>query len=277
MVNLDRHLARPTANVAFADQGVGPPTVVLTHGAGVDHSMFDGLAASLAQRSVRVIVWDIRGHGQSTLGAGVRFAAVDALEDLGALLAECGVDTPILVGHSLGGNLVQAFAQEHPERVGGVIILDSAWNAGPLSWIERFALRIAAPMLSVIPERVLPRVMARASAESPDAIIRTEAVFARMPKRRFLDVWAATASFVTLDPAYRSPVPIALVRGERDRTGNIATATARWAEVEMVTEHVIPNAGHMVTWDAPEAVSRVVLEILEGWGLLSTRSEGTAL
>lgn len=277
MVKLDRHLARPSADVAFSDHGVGQPTVVLTHGAGVDHSMFDALAASLAQRGVRVIIWDLRGHGQSTLRAGVRFAADDALEDLGALLVECGVDVPILVGHSLGGNLVQAFAQRHPKRAGGVIILDSAWNAGPLSRLERVALRLAAPLLSLIPERVLPRLMARASAESANAIARTEAVFARMPKRRFLDVWAATASFVTPDPSYRSPVPIALVRGERDRTGNIATATARWAATENVAEHVIPNAGHMVTWDAPEAVSRVTLEILEDWLLLSTRPEGASL
>lgn len=277
MVKLDRRLARASADVAFADQGVGQPTVVLTHGAGVDHSMFEAQAASLAQRGVRVIVWDMRGHGQSTINAGVRFTSVDALEDLGALLAECGVDEPILVGHSLGGNLVQAFVQKHPERVGGVIILDSAWNAGPLSRLERFALRLAAPLLGLIPEGALPRLMARASAESADAIARTEAVFARMPKRRFLDVWAATTSFITPDPAYRSPVPIALVRGERDRTGNIATATARWAATEMIVEHVIPDAGHMVTWDAPEAVSRVILEILEDWGLLSPQSEGTSL
>ena len=277
MVKLNRRLARPFAEVAFADSGVGHPTVVLTHGAGADHAMFDAQAVSLAQRGVRVILWDIRGHGQSTLDAGRRFTAFDALEDLGALLVECGVDAPILVGHSLGGNLVQTFAQEHPERVGGVIILDSAWNAGPLSRRERLALRLAGPMLSLFPESVLPHLMARASTESADALTCTEAVFARMPKHRFLEVWTATTSFVTPDPTYRSPVPIALVRGQRDRTGNIATATARWAAAEKVTEHVIPNAGHMVTWDAPEAVSRVILEILEGWGLLSTRPEGAAL
>jgi pimeloyl-ACP methyl ester carboxylesterase len=274
MVNLDRRLVRPTADIAFADPGEGTPTVVLTHGAGVDHTMFDALTASLTERAVRVIVWDLRGHGQSTLSAGVRFAARDALDDLGALLAECGVDAPVLIGHSLGGNLVQSFAKEHPESVAGVIILDAAWNAGPLSRLDRVALRIAAPTLSVIPERMLPRVMARASAVSADAVARTEAVFARMPKRRFLDVWAATTSFVAPDPGYRSPVPIALIRGERDRTGNIATATARWSAAEMIDEHVIPDAGHMITWDAPEEVTRVTLGILDGWGLLSAPPDG---
>lgn len=275
MVTLDRRLVRPTADLAFTDQGAGTPAVVLTHGAGVDNSMFDALAASLVARSVRVIVWDLRGHGQSTLRDGTRFTARDALDDLGALLTECGVDAPVLVGHSLGGNLVQAFAKERPELVGGIIILDSAWNAGSLTWIERVALRSARPLLALVPAAALPRLMARASAVSADAISRTEAVFASMPKHVFLDVWAATAAFIVPDPAYRSPVPIALIRGDRDRTGNIATATTRWAAAENITEHVIPEAGHMVTWDAPGEVSRATLDILTDWGLLPERQDAT--
>ncbi|MFL0411109.1 alpha/beta fold hydrolase [Microbacterium paludicola] len=267
-MSLDRRLARPTADIAFADRGAGEPVVVLTHGAGVDHSIFDAQAASLARRGVRVILWDLRGHGQSTLADRARFTAADALEDLDALLHTCGVESPVLVGHSLGGNLAQAFARRHPGRVAGVIVLDSAWNTGSLSGPERFALRVAAPVLSLISARTLPGLMARASAESPDAVARTEAVFARMPKRRFLDVWKATTTFVSPDPGFRSPVPLALIRGARDRTGNIATAMARWAAAEGVVEHVIPDAGHMVTWDAPEAVSSVFIEVLDDWGLL---------
>lgn len=241
------------------------PPVVLIHGAGVDHSMFDEQVPVLAEQGYRVIVWDLRGHGQSALVSGERFTASDALDDLDALLAECGVDTPVLVGHSLGGNLAQAFVRAHPERVGGVIVLDSAWNAGPLSALERFAMQLAAPALAVIPSERLPRVMARASATTPEAIARTEALFARIPKHTFLDVWRATVSFVAPEPGYRSPVPLALVRGAGDRTGNIATAMPRWAQAEGTVEHVIPGAGHLVTMDAPAVTSRLLVSILDGW------------
>src|SRR5690606_1592198 len=122
-----------------------------------------------------------------------------------------------------------------------------------------------APSLALVPARSLPGIMARASAVSPSGIARTEATFARMPKRLFLDVWRATVSFVEPDPAYRCPVPLALVRGAADRTGNIATAMPRWALAEGIDEHVIPDAGHIVTWDAPEEASRVLLSILDGW------------
>lgn len=266
MVHLDRRLSRPTANIAFTDDGTGAPTVLLTHGAGLDSSAFDAQAAALRARGVRVILWDLRGHGRSALTHGARFTARDALEDLGALLTACDADAPVLVGHSLGGNLSQAYARDHPERVGGLIVLDAAWNAGPLSRAERLALRLAAPALGLVPERALPGLMARASAESTQAIARADAVFSRMPKRTFLDVWAATTSFVDPDPTFRSPVPLALVRGALDRTGNIAAATARWAATEGITEHVVPGAGHIVTWDAPDAVSVILSDILRDWG-----------
>ncbi|MBX9243312.1 alpha/beta hydrolase [Actinotalea ferrariae] len=267
MVHLDRRLARPTAEIAYADTAVDGPAVVLTHGAGMDHTMFDAQVDALAGRGYRVVTWDLRGHGGSALAPGTRFSATDALDDLAALLSECRIDRAALVGHSLGGNLGQAFVRAHPDRVTGLVVMDATWNAGPLSGLERFALRLAAPALALIPAGTLPGLMARASAVSPSAIARTEAVFTRMPKRAFLDVWRATVSFVDPDPSYRSPVPLALVRGAQDRTGNIRVAMPRWAQAEDVRERVVPDAGHVVTWDAPDAASRVLLDVLREWDL----------
>ena len=261
-----RRLARGHAEIAFEDSGGDGLAVVLCHGAGMDRTMFAVQADALTGAGFRVITWDLPGHGESTLAATSRFTASDALDDLMALLDECRVDRVVLVGHSLGGNLAQAFVRAFPQRAAGLIVMDSTWNAGPLAWWERLALRLAAPSLALVPAHRLPGLMARASAVTTDAIARTEATFARMPKPVFLDVWRATVSFVDPDPEYRTPVPLALVRGAQDRTGNIAAAMPRWAEAEGVAEHVVPDAGHVVTWDAPEESSRVLVSILEEWG-----------
>lgn len=265
VVNLDGRLDRPYASIAYADSGGNGVPVVFIHGAGVDHSIFEAQAAALVQRGFRVISWDLRGHGQSTLADGMPFTGADALADVGALLRECDVSRPVLVGHSLGGNLAQAFAHHHPELLGGVIVVDSTWNAGPLTRLERFSLRLAAPSLWLIPARVLPRVLARASAVTPEAVERARTVFARMAKRRFIQVWRAAVSFIDPDPRLRLPVPLALVRGAEDRTGNIAVAMHRWAAAERVPEHVIPKAGHLVTWDAPGQTAHTLIHILENW------------
>lgn len=248
---------------AFTDTGGQGRPVVFTHGAGMDHTMFDSQARALEQAGHRVVRWDLPGHGKSPLDG--RFTAAGALAALAALLDWLHLDRPVLIGHSLGGNLSQALVRADAERTGGLIVLDATWNAGPLTRPERAGLRLAAPGLALIPAARLPDLMARVSAVTPAAVEQTRTVFARMPKRTFLDVWRATAALIAPEPGYRTPVPLALIRGARDRTGNIATAMPRWATTEQIGEYVIPGAGHVVTLDAPGATTEALLTELNRW------------
>ncbi len=262
MAHLSDALHRPGALIRYSDSGGDGPAVVFTHGAGMDHTVFAPQFEAVRATGRRVIAHDLRGHGASALDDGIRFTAVDALEDLAALLDALDLRHPVLVGHSLGGNLSQALVRRHPDRAGGLVVIGATWNAGPLTAGERLALRIAAPMLGLIPAGRLPGLMAKASAATPAAVVATEAMFRRMPRRTFLDVWRATVSLVDPDPAYRTPVPLGLIRGADDRTGNISTAMPRWAAAEGVTEHVIPHAGHVATLDAPEATTAALLTLV---------------
>ncbi|WP_168200622.1 alpha/beta fold hydrolase [Allokutzneria sp. NRRL B-24872] len=262
---LNMVMRRGGGELRYADLAGSRCPVVLTHGAGMDHRMFEAQARALHEAGHRVVVWDQAGHGGSSLAPGERFTSASTLDDLLALLDHLELDRPVLVGHSLGGNLSQALVRRHPSRVSGLIAVDSTWNSGPLTALDRWLLKLAAPSLALIPASRLPGVMARASAVTPEGVAEAEATFARMPKHVFLDVWRATVSFVDPDPGYRTPVPLGLVRGARDRTGNIASAMPRWARAEGVTEHVIPGAGHVVTLDAPEATTKALMEIISIW------------
>lgn len=262
MVNLDQALLHPGCTLRFSDSGGSGRAVVFTHGAGVDHAMFDAQAHTAREAGFRVICWDLRGHGASTLDDGIRFRAADAIDDLVSLVRHLELERPTLIGHSLGGNLSQTVIKRDPNFAGGLIVIDSTWNAGPLSMMERIGVRLGAPLLAMVPAAQLPELMAKASATAPAAIAYARECFARMPKQQFLDVWRATLSLVDPDPGARTPVPLTLIRGAKDRTGNITTAMPRWAEAENITEHVIAEAGHISPVDAPDEVSRVILEAL---------------
>lgn len=119
--------------------------------------------------------------------------------------------------------------KRHPGLAGGLVVVDSTWNAGPLTAIERRGLRLAAPLLALVPDNRLPDLTAKASATTPATIAYARECFARMPKEVFLDVWRATLSLVDPDPDARTPIPLTLIRGSEDRTGNIRTAMPRWA------------------------------------------------
>jgi pimeloyl-ACP methyl ester carboxylesterase len=256
-------LALDGCDVHFWDGGGRGLPVVFSHGAGADHVMFEQQAEHLRMAGFRVLTWDLRGHGRSRPG-GALFTAQRAIDDLLALVAHLGLDRPVLIGHSLGGNLSQAVVRRHPGLARGLIGVDCTWNTGPLSGSDRVLLRLAAPSLWLIPARWMPQVMANASAVTDAARADARRAFTQLSKREFIEVWRATVDLLDPDPAYRTPVPLCLIRGERDRTGNIATAMPRWARAEGVRDVVVPGAGHLVTQDAPEAATAAIERFLLG-------------
>jgi len=257
MVDLTGELDRVGCTLRYADSGGSGDAIILTHGAGLDHQMFDAQFKTLSESGQRTVVWDLRSHGRSTPNT-IPFTADLALQDLCALVEHLDLTHPVLAGHSLGGNLSQAMVRRQPLRFAGLVVMDSTWNAGPLTTTELRLLKLAAPALSIIPARLLPGLMARASTVTATARSDAKLAFSRMTKRQFVEVWKATVSLVDPEPGYRTPIPLCLIRGSHDRTGNIATAMPRWADAEGVTEHVVRGAGHIVTQDAPDAVTAVI-------------------
>ena len=240
--------------------GSGRP-VVLTHGAGADHHMFDPQVAALVEAGYRPITWDLRGHG-AWQPAGSPLTADRFVDDLVELIADLGLVDPVLLGQSLGGNISQRFVHDHPGVAAGVAIIGSAWNTEPLSWLDRQLVRTAAPAMHLIPASRLALFMADASAVTADARAELTREFGQLTKTGFIDVWRATTKFLSPDPDYRTPVPLLLMRGSEDRTGNIAAAMPRWARAEGIDEHVIVGAGHVANLDDPAAVNAVLLRWL---------------
>lgn len=101
----------------------GNPTVVLVHGFALDLTTFDHQRRALREVA-RVVVYDHRGHGRSSLSSNDEGADTDALtiERLGADLAtvidSCAGEEMILIGHSMGGMTIMALAEAHPEWFG---------------------------------------------------------------------------------------------------------------------------------------------------------------
>ncbi|MGJ7527528.1 alpha/beta fold hydrolase [Variovorax sp. GB1P17] len=112
--------------------GATGPTIVLLAGLGGNARCFDSLAPALASRS-RVVAISRRGYGQSDKPLPVKTATqhyeVDTLtSDLKAVLDELGLLRVVLGGHSIAGNELTRFAGRHPERVRGLIYLDTSFD-----------------------------------------------------------------------------------------------------------------------------------------------------
>ena len=108
--------------ISYFDTGGDAPVVVLSHGFLMDHSMFDKQAEALAPQ-YRVVTWDARGHGDTA--ATGPFTYWDAAGDILGLLDHLGVRRAVLGGMSQGGFTSLRAALIAPERVRGLVLIDT--------------------------------------------------------------------------------------------------------------------------------------------------------
>ena len=99
------------------------PVVVLSHGAGGSHAVWYLQVPELG-RHFRVLTWDARGFGNSTNDTESSSPEI-AAGDLAAILDDIGVATAHLVGQSMGGWHIAAFADANPGRVDSLVFADT--------------------------------------------------------------------------------------------------------------------------------------------------------
>jgi pimeloyl-ACP methyl ester carboxylesterase len=105
------------------------PAIVLTHGQGLDSTLWTELATELAKR-FRVITWDLPGLGKSK-GAR-RFDPASAAQALAAIVRETKAEKAILIGHSFGGMAIQELAKSKAEfmrsAVAGIALVNTTYT-----------------------------------------------------------------------------------------------------------------------------------------------------
>jgi pimeloyl-ACP methyl ester carboxylesterase len=109
--------------IAYEVQGIGEPTLVFIHGWSTDGRYWRGQLPYFSQ-SHRVVTIDLAGHGHSGLGRDA-FTMPAFGEDVKAVLDDLDVEQAILIGHSMGGPVSVEAARLVPERVIGIIGVDT--------------------------------------------------------------------------------------------------------------------------------------------------------
>ncbi|WP_440764260.1 alpha/beta fold hydrolase [Natronorubrum sp. DTA7] len=245
---------------------VGPedgPLVVCTHGATMDHRLFDPQLEALVDAGYRVLAWDIRGHGISK-PIGTDFTVPLVVDDLMAIIDRLGDEEVVLVGQSFGGYVSQELLFRYPERVTALGIIGSTDLLTVPPRLEYLALRLTPSLFRLWPAGHLRKVIAENTAETPAAKRYAYNATCQLSKREFLTVWKAVAVCHHAEPGYRIRKPFLLTHGEHDGTGTIARDAPAWAERETDCRYeVIPGAGHNANQDNPGAFNEILLEFLE--------------
>lgn len=149
-------LPRGDARLAVRDSGGHLAPVLLVHGLGGSQLAFKRVVALLSDRA-RVITYDQRGHGASTISDRGDYSFNALIADLRAVVDHLELRQPVLVGHSLGAGVALCAAATIPD-CGGLVALDGALPVRMLP-PDRDRARRAARAPSLVLARALMRAL----------------------------------------------------------------------------------------------------------------------
>ena len=136
---------RPARPVHVVEDGSrSAPSMLLIHGTAGSVAWWNPVIPALTQQR-HVIRVDLPGHGDS---APVRsYAVVDQARRVSGVLDELGLDSVTVVGHSSGGNVATALAEQRPDIVRAVALINSGPTPHALGPQARINRLVAAPLL----------------------------------------------------------------------------------------------------------------------------------
>lgn len=247
------------------DTGGAGEAVVLAHAIGLDHHMWDAVAATLAP-GFRVVAIDARGHGASPVPARP-YALRDLADDVAALLDRLRIARAHWVGLSMGGMVGQAFALAHPRRLGRLVLANTTGSYGPdgaANWQARIRL-VEQGGLAAIRDAVEQRYFSAAfRRDHPAEVAATMSRFMQTPVAGYLGCCDAIAALDFSTDLARIAAPTLVIAGSEDVGTPVAMSEALAAGIPGARLAVLEGAAHLSSAEKPAEFAALARGFLAG-------------
>ena len=239
-------------SIHYESHGAGP-AFLLSHGYSATSRMWEGQVAAFADR-YRVILWDMRGHGQSGDPRDpALYSQALTVGDMAAVLDTCSIERAVIGGLSLGGVMSLGFDLAHPERVRALMLFDT----GPgfrnpearREWNKRAEARARELESNGLPRSVGGAETRLGHHRSAQGLAGAARGMRAQPDSSLIDSLPSIA------------VPTLVLVGSEDRHF-LGAADYMAAKIPGAQKVVIPDAGHAANLDQPEAFNRAVSNFL---------------
>ena len=246
--------------------GVGAATLLI-HGFGEDGNVFNQGIKHLPEQGM-LLIPDLPGSGESEIWPAAEPSLNDFALAMNAILEKEGIEKCRIMGHSMGGYIALAFAEQFPVKMIALALLHSTAYADSEERIQKRRQAIefidregAAAFLHIS----LPGLFAPAFREQRKEVI--DSLFTSMKK----------VSGSTLIQYYRAmiqrpdrsklleiaPYPVMFIIGQEDEIIK-ASDTHQLADITANAYiHVLNNVGHMSMLEAPESFANLLLYFME--------------
>ncbi|MEV0233044.1 alpha/beta hydrolase [Nonomuraea sp. NPDC050786] len=235
------------------------PALLLIHGTAASANSWYALVPLLTQ-SHRVIRVDLLGHGRSAEPADGSYAIPDQARRVGEALDRLGVKQAIAVGHSSGGMVATALAEQRPDLVTALALINTGPSMDALIAQESAAIGPAQwPPTDEQIRRLASTGFSRAGYQMPQEFVDE---VRGMSFHAFAAVMQAPGSYLERqalpDRLAVLGKPLLVIFGEEDRRWRSSSA-ADYRTVPGATVELLPGVGHSPILEDPPGTAALVL------------------
>jgi pimeloyl-ACP methyl ester carboxylesterase len=250
--------------------GRTPPSLCFIHGFGDGAFVWRHLVPSFAKFGASLAV-DLRGHGDSGHDPAGDYSMEQHVADVARVLGDRAPRPVTLMGHSLGAEVAIRLAARNPEHVRAIVVVDGGPDLNPealdhfrqafsnQSWFYGSVAEYATLMISRLPladPNLVKSVARNALMRVEEETWQLKCDRALADALRFDDTAGFWASL------RQARCPILLVRGAASAVLPRASAERMAARLNRCWLRSVPNAGHAVMLDNPNALAAVTCRFL---------------
>ena len=252
------------AKIYWDQAGSGPP-VLLIMGLSFTQEMWFRVLPLLSA-SFRTIFFDNRGMGRSETPRGP-YRISQMAHDAAAVMDAAGVSSAHIIGASMGGMIAQELAFRYPHRVLSLLLGCTSYSGLFARWPERkYRPKNLSLRRSTRAEHEAAFIPLLYSDTTPKQRIAEDLEMRSTCLWSYQGFLSQLAGILMWDSYRRLPriaVPTLVVHGDQDRLIPAQNGRVVASRIPNAVFHLIPNAGHVLTTDQPEACVEVMLKFLE--------------
>ena len=253
---MDVRQVRDVAGISYLEAGDAAATPILfLHGIGGGAYAFTPQLEHFG-REYRAIAWDMPGYAHSVPLPLVTMEALAAA--LAGFIKALGLDRPVLVGHSIGGMVVQRLLAEAPHVARAVVLAQTSavFGSRDPAWAEQFIESRLGPldagksMADIAPGSV--RAIIGEGAD-PEGVQRAIECMAGVPDSTYRDMVLAMPGFDQREALARIAVPTLLLAGSADKNAPPSGMERMAQRVPGARYVVLEGVGHLAYAERPLA------------------------
>ena len=245
--------------------------LVMIHGYGEGAYVWTNVIRHF-HRSYAMVAIDLPGHGRSNHRPGGNYATPSMVEEVTAILDQMGLERFILIGHSWGGEIALRLAAQTPQRVLGIVVVDTGPEDNPEAMEHvRSSLNLSMRHYRSVDEYArwlmenrplaspsdIKRIAHEATRRRDDGMfeLRLDAALTRRPRTRRDSLWPILPKI---------EADVLLVRGQMSGVLSVPMAEKMGRGLRRCRLRTVARAGHGVMLDNPQGFISILSPFLTG-------------